>query len=113
MIEYQAIVRRRRLNEGGLLHQVIKFIDDIVLVASVGCDSIFSSYNQANPMDKEVLKLIKQNRGRLLAYHYLPKELIFTTVFESQSDISNVREELSKRKYQPQDNRLKNLEAAA
>ena len=106
MIEYQTIVTRKRLKEGGLRHIVKKFIDDLVVVASAGLNSIFYSYGESDPINKEILGLIEQNNGRLLAYHYLGESLIFTTVFQKQQEVNKIRGELLNRRYNPQDQRI-------
>lgn len=101
MIEYQAITSRKRYKEAGLMHRAKKFIDDIIGVWSGSMHPLFKDYKEANPMNREVLGLIEQNQGELLAYHYIIEGLIFTAKFETGEGLSRFKQELERRNYNP------------
>ncbi|MBM3233827.1 hypothetical protein FJZ19_01905 [Candidatus Pacearchaeota archaeon] len=101
MIEYRVLLKGKPRKEATLMHRIKKFIDDTLVVGSVGTLSLFNSYEEANPMNSEVSELIKQHNGRLLAYHYIPRGLILTARFDSREEAEKLRQELIKRDYNP------------
>ena len=113
-IEYQAIVERNSIKEGhwSLVHAIKDIADCFVVFASAGFKSVFQSYEEQNPMNRKVLGLIEQNQGKLLAYHYIEKGLIFTARFDNPMALGDFRQKLLNSRYTPLDERVQERRVA-
>ena len=80
------------------------------------------------PMNKQVTRTIKDNHGKLIAYHYTylenlegtdriredsPTNIMFTVYFDNIQNLSRFKQELISKGYPPRGEKTKILEAMA